>query len=115
MPVSQSQTLIAKIRAARETSVTVDGRRYTVRRPTDAEALELAGVGGLELVRRFVTGWDLREIDLIPGGSPEPVEFDPLLWEVWIQDQPHLWAPLTEAILQAYQEHNRARDDAAKN
>lgn len=115
MPVSQSQTLIAKIRAARETRVTVDGRRYTVRRPTDAEAMDLAGVTGLGLVRHFVVDWDLTELDLIPGGGPEPVEFDPLLWDVWIQDQPHLWGPLTDAILKAYQEHTRARDDAAKN
>lgn len=115
MPVSQSQNLIAKIRAARETRVPVDGRVYTVRRPTDAEAMDLAGVGGLELVRRFVVGWDMTELDLIPGGGPEPVEFDPLLWDVWIQDRPELWGPLTDAILKAYQEHARAREDAAKN
>lgn len=110
-----AQSLIAKLRAARERAVTVDGHRYTVRRPTDAEAMDLGGISGLALVRRFVTGWDLTELDLIPGGGPEPVPFDPDLWADWVADQPGLWGPLTEAILQAYQDHSRARDDAAKN
>ncbi|MBK7592229.1 MAG: hypothetical protein IPI27_13410, partial [Betaproteobacteria bacterium] len=51
--------------------------QFTARRPTDCDAIELAGIAPVEFVRRFVIGWDLTELDVIPGGGPEPVAFDP--------------------------------------
>lgn len=107
--------LTDKLRRARERVVEVAGRRFTLRRPTDAEAMLLGEQTGLDLVRRYITGWDLREIDLIPGGGPDPVPFDAALWADWVDDQPALWAPLAEAIVTAYREHADAREGAAKN
>lgn len=107
--------LADKLRRARERTVEVAGRRFTVRRPTDAEAMLLSEQTGLDLVRRYVTGWDLREIDLIPGGGPDAVPFEAGLWADWVDDQPDLWGPLAETIVAAYREHTEAREHAAKN
>lgn len=108
--------LIDKIRKARLNKVTVDGREYTIRRPTDAEAINLGNATPLDLVRRFVAGWDHTEITLgIPGGTGDAVPFDAALWATWVDDQPHLWAPISEAVMAAYQAHAQAREDAAKN
>lgn len=103
-----SQILIEKIRAARQQTVTVDGVVFTVRRPTDLETLQWSA-GGLEqgeILRRFVIGWEgVKEADLINGGTPKPVEFDSELFMEWVADRPQTWAPLIEAITQAYREH----------
>ena len=108
--------LIAKIQAARQFTETVDGRSYTLRRPTDAEAVTLGGGSPLDLVKRFVIGWDQTEISLgIPGGSPTPAEFSAELWAEWVSDQPTLWAPLSSAIIDAYKRHAEAREQTAKN
>lgn len=107
--------LIDKLRRARERRVEVGGHSYTVRRPTDAEALRLGGSNYLDLVTRFTVGWDLREMDLVPGGGDTPVDWDADLWAEWVADQPDLWPPLAQAILEAYQDHERARAAAAKN
>lgn len=107
--------LIEKIRRARETGVDVDGRKYVVRRPTDEEALGLSGVQLVEVVKRFTVGWSLAEIDLIPGGGPDPVPFDPALFAEWVADRPEVWGPLSAAILDAYKAHSDKRDGAVKN
>lgn len=109
-------SLIDKLRAARQFQVTQDGHVYTLRRPTDAEAVSLNAATGLGLVQRFVTGWDHTELSLgIPGGSGAPVAFDADLWGEWVADQPHLWEPLAAAIIDAYTAHAARREDAAKN
>lgn len=104
--------LLAKMRKAREVAVEVDGRRFTVRRPTDMEAARLANSGDL---LDFVVGWDLKEIDLVPGGTPDPVAFDAGLFREWVADRPELWQPLTDAVREAYAAHVRQREDRAKN
>jgi hypothetical protein len=109
--------LIDKIRKARETGVEIEGHAFTIRRPTDEEAQRFArdNASVLEIVKRFTIGWDLTELELIPGGGPEAVPFDAALFAEWISDQPRLWDPLGNAILQAYQTHIDKRDDAVKN
>lgn len=107
--------LAEKLRRARESSVEVDGHRFTVRRPTDAEAVTLGACTPLELVRQFVVGWNLREIDLIPGGSPVEAVFTADLWAEYVADQPQLWGPLSQEILEAYGRHASARETAEKN
>lgn len=108
--------LAEKIRRARESSVEAGGHRFTIRRPTDAEAMEISGgMTGLDLVRRHVVGWDLKFIDLYPGGDPTPAPFEPDAWAEWVADRPQIWEPLTTAIMEAYQAHRSAQGDAAKN
>lgn len=111
-------SLIDKIRKARETTVTVGGHTYTVRRPTDMDMAEIAGMGGMPvkaLLHRFVIGWDLQEIDLIPGGNPVPVDFDADLMGEWFADRPDDWADLVKTIKDAYSDHVSRRSASVKN
>jgi len=112
-------SLVDKLRAARRFQVTEAGHAYTLRRPTDAEVAEMRRAGdvsALDLVRRYVVGWDHTELSLgLPGGGPEPATFDADLWAEWVADQPALWAPLSTAILDAYSRHDEARSSAEKN
>jgi hypothetical protein len=110
-----SSALIAKLRKAREFSITAGGHQFTARRPTDAEAIDLREVTPLEIVRRFVVGWDLKELDVIPGGGPEATPFDAALWAEWIADQPQLWTDLAIPILDAFKRHVDQREVAEKN
>ena len=109
-------SLIDKLRAARLSQVDADGHLYTIRRPTDAEAVSLAQSAGLDLVRQFVADWDHTELSLgIPGGSAVAVPFDAELWREWVADQPQVWGILAEAIIAAYSSHAEKRETDAKN
>lgn len=111
-------SLLEKIRKAREIQVEVNGHTYTVCRPTDMDMAEIAGRGSApvkELLRRFVIGWDLKEIDLIPGGNPVAVPFDADLLAEFMADRPDDWADLVKAIKDGYADHVARREAAAKN
>ena len=110
-------SLIDKIRKAREVGVDVNGRQFVIRRPTDEEALRIGrdDTDMLGVVKRFTVGWDLTELDLIPGGSPASLPFDPLLFGEWVADQPAVWEPLAQAIMDAYKAHADKREGAVKN
>lgn len=110
-----SQALIDKLRRARESTIEAGGHVFTLRRPSDAEAAQLGGSSPLELVRRFVVGWNLRELDLIPGGNPEPAPFSAEVWALWVDDQPALWGPLSDAVIAAYKRHTESREAVEKN
>jgi len=108
--------LAEKLRAARRSVVVVAGHEYTVRRPTDAEAAQLAQATGLELVQRFVEGWNHTELSLgVPGGSGAPAEFSAELWREWVADNPQVWGALSDAIMAAYSAHIEQKADAVKN
>lgn len=108
-------SLIDKLRKSREFQVPAGSHTFTVRRPTDADVALLRSPAPLDFVNRFVIGWDLKELDVIPGGGPDAVAFDALLWSEWVADRPQLWEPLAEAILGAYKTHAEAREVDAKN
>jgi len=105
-------TLKARLRA-RERIVEVDGRSYTIRRPKPAEML--GDMTGMDLVRRFVVGWNWTNADLMPGGTPEPEPFDADLFADWIDDSPDLWEPLSAAILADWRAWVATREVAGKN
>jgi hypothetical protein len=111
-------SLIDKIKKARETQVEAGGYTFTVRRPTDMEVIDIRGSDQLkqgDIMQRFVLGWSgVTELDIIPGGSNTPVEFDTALFMEWVADRPQLWAPITSAILEAYGLHQQRLDDALK-
>lgn len=109
-------TLIDKLRKAREQKVEVGGHSFTVRRPTDLEAMSLRAASGVADLLPFVVGWEaVREIDLVPGGSAVPVAFDAAVCAEWLADRPDLLEPLVEAILAGYRAHVAALEAAAKN
>lgn len=107
--------LLAKRKAARETTVEIGLHRWTLRRPTPYERAKIGGLDSLELLCQFVTAWDLKEIDLIPGGNPTPAQFDTALLADYLAEQPELWEPLTSALLKSIQDYDARLEDAAKN
>lgn len=111
--------LIAKRLAARESTVEAGGHAFTLRRPTAYDLSRIrAGIDSgktYDLLCRFVVGWDLREIDLVPGGSPVPAPFDAALWADYLADTPELWSPLGDALTAQIAAHDAALEAAAKN
>lgn len=108
--------LADKIKAARLSTVDVEGHKYTIRRPTKAEAFQLGDSTQLDVVHQFVVGWDHTELSLgIPGGTGASAPFDADVWAAWVDDQPAIWAPLFNAIMAAYTAHSERQEAAAKN
>lgn len=112
-----SQSLIAKIRAARQSVVEIGQYGFTIRRPTDLQIAQFNGqLDQTEILRRFVVDWvGVHENDLYAGGTSDPAPFDAELFVEWIADQPDYWDPITTAIIAAYKAHAEARDAHAKN
>lgn len=122
-----SKALIEKLLRARETKVTVDGKTYTIRRPTELEAEKFDALTGGDpgmtnmaqkcaMAQQFVVDWDLTEIDLgIPGGNPERVPFDADLWTAYVADRRDLWVPLSNQIRAQYKKHADERGESEKN
>jgi hypothetical protein len=110
-------SLIDKIRKAREVGVEVNGKSFTIRRPTDEEALRIGrdNADMLAIVKIFTIGWNLAEIDVIPGGTDVKLPFESELFAEWISDQPEMWEPLAVAIMNAYKAHADKRESAVKN
>jgi hypothetical protein len=109
-------SLIEKLRRSRERVVDVGGYSFTVRRPTDLEAIALRGAAGIDDLLVYVVGWKgIKEIDIVPGGNATDVAFDAALAAEWLADRPDLLQPLAEAIMDAYRAHVTALEGAAKN
>ena len=110
-------SLVDKIRKAREVGVEVGGMQFTIRRPTDEEALRISRADSslLDVVKQFTVGWQLTELDVIPGGTGAKIAFDAELFAEWVADQPSVWEPLGKAIMAAYEAHAKKRDEAVKN
>lgn len=110
-------SLIDKIRKARESAVEVGGHKFTIRRPTEAEQAEMykdAKFSYLDMVRRCVVGWDLQEIDLIPGGNAIALPFNTELWVEYVSDHSELWSDLSNAIMQSISAHKAKEERAEK-
>lgn len=109
-------SLIERIRKARQSRVTVEGKTFTVRRPTDWEAYEMRkDTREMDVLEKFVEGWEgVTELDLVPGGDATPAEFSKELFAEWIQDHPDFWAPIIGAITSGYQTHAENLSDTGK-
>lgn len=112
-------TLIDKIRKARESTVSVGDLNFLIRRPTDMEVVELQRADSelkqSDLLKRFVVGWDgVKELDIIPGGTGAEVQFDSDLFVEWIVDKPKCWTPICDAITQCYTAHIEKMADSEK-
>lgn len=140
-----SSDLVKRMLANREFKKTIGKFTFTCRRPTDQDATEfrLGPSFACELAQRFVIDWSgVTEDDVIGGGGSDAVAFDPVAWRHWCADNKAWWslcakhaasiqaaepgevvdtddcpdcAPLTRAITNAYSDHTKAMDDAAKN
>jgi len=113
------QSLIDKIRKARQQTVEAGGFKFTIERPTDMQVIDLqqdnVRLRQSELLKRFIVGWEgVKETDIIPGGVGVEVEFDNDLFIEWIADKPNLWTPITDAITLSYQDHIKALGESEK-
>lgn len=111
--------LIQRRHAARETVIEAGGHKFTLRRPTAYDISRIhAGVDSgrtFDLLCRFTVGWDLKEVDLVPGGDPTPAPFSSEVWADYLADTPDLWAPLGDALTAQIEARDKALEDAAKN
>ena len=107
-----------KFQASRRSWVESGKHRFQIQRPTMLDVVKSGRDGEqltIEFAAGFVVGWDqVTEADLIPGGDPEPVAFDPAIFKVWIAEQPALWRPISEGIAAAYRAHEE-RTEARGN
>lgn len=113
--------LIEKMRAARELAVDAAGHRFTVRIPHGGELEEIAeSLNGRSLtfrrvVEAAVVGWNLTELDLIPGGGPEPVLFHADLFREWLGEHGDAIDPLFKAITEGIERRRARKADDEKN
>jgi hypothetical protein len=130
--------LIDKLKKSRRNDVTVEGKTFTIRRPTRMEAMDWLGdldadaykrffeqqfslsdkqwkALAWEGLRRFVDDWPgMQEIDIIPGGVGAPLPFDRDLFLDWVQDHPAIITQLGYQILMAWMQYLQTQEDAEK-
>jgi hypothetical protein len=107
-----SNVLIEKIRKARENSFQIDGKTFIIRRPSGLEIITSGGYLPADLIKKFVVGWEgITEMDIIPGGTGAPVEFDAELFSQWIEDKPQYWQKIAEAVKSSIDEYQRKMDE----
>lgn len=130
--------LIDKLKKSRQTDVPVEGKNFTIRRPTRMEAMDWLGdidaetyrqffeqqftlnnkkwqVLAWEGLRRFVDDWPgMQEIDIIPGGVGASLPFDRELFLEWVQDHPDIVTQLGYHILMTWMQYLQAQEDAEK-
>ena len=107
--------LIEKIKASRLTTISIENFIFTIRRPTDYEATKAVGKSQEDFFRQFVTDWHgVQEIHLVAGGTSVDVPFESDLFLEWIADQPQLWEPLMQGIIDSYKQHDKRRSDSEK-
>lgn len=108
--------LLNKLRKAREQIVEVGGFKFTIRRPTDLEMIELGAHGSSARLLPFVVGWEgVKELDIIPGGDPTPAPFDADVCADWLSDRPDLWGEIASEIVGSYRKHCKDLEALAKN
>lgn len=105
---------LEKFVKARQSRVEIGGRFFTISRPTSwdvAQAQASKLKPNLEWAVSFVVDWDFAEADLLPGGDPEPVEFNREVLFSWLKDRTDCWGPLVDAVVSAYKTHKEALDE----
>lgn len=108
--------LADKLRRARESTIECGGHVFTIRRPTDFEAVLMGEKTALDILCQHTVGWNLTELGLgVPGGTDAAVPFDADCFREWVQDQPAAFAALMDGIKDTYAAHAQQREDAAKN
>lgn len=129
--------LIDQLKKSRQQLVTVEGKTFTIRRPTPMEALDWIGNvdsettsswfqehftlgsktwrdAAWQAVERFVDDWQLQEIDIVPGGTGAPVPFDVDLLKDWLQDYPGILNGLAVNVFQLWLSYLQAREEEQK-
>lgn len=106
-------SLLEKLKKSRQTDIQAGGYTFTVKRPTafDLGEFKEGEFTAKHILNKFVVGWDLKEIDIIPGGDNVAAPFDPALFVEWVADHQDIWAVLQDGIWAAYTAHNKQQED----
>ena len=106
-----------KMLRSREQQVPAGRHFFTVRRPTAIEyETKIRKGDAAQAILSFVVGWEkVIESDLVPGGDPHPVPFDPDACAEWLSDRPDLYAVVAQAAVDAFAAYAAALDTSAKN
>lgn len=107
-------SLIDKLRSSRRTPLTIGAYTFQISRPTDLEMALLGDKTTEHIFKKYVVDWNVKEIDIIPGGSPVVVPFDADLFYDWVSDHPDLWNPISDAIINSYKLHIEHREGSEK-
>ena len=113
-----AKSLLEKIRAARQSTVTVGDITLTVRRPTDLEMFEMRSttVTQSDILKRFVDDWaGVTELHLFSGGSPDIVPFSRELFDEWVADHPESWGAISDTVVAGYKAHEATLEATIKN
>ena len=109
--------LASKIRNARTLRIPAGGHTFVALRPTDLDMVEFQATDRHPRhLLKHITGWDdVREMDIVPHGDPHPAPFDPEALAEWLKDRLDLLGQIAAGLLNAYAEHQAAKDAAVKN
>lgn len=108
-------SLAEKIKQSRQRQIEVGGFSFLIIRPTDLQINELTDYRQSTIMSHFVIGWDdVKESDLIEGGSADKVAFSSDLFMAWVGDKPDLWRGITEAISSDYNSRKKQLEDGGK-
>lgn len=116
--MSDQITLLETLRKGRESKLQLGDVTLNVRRPTDLESTQMVYTDVVEAVRgasSCVIGWDLKQVDWIPGGGDLLTPFSRALFLEWIEDRPALWEPLVNGIKDMLEVRNRRLEESKKN
>ncbi len=116
--MAAADDLLVRLKRGREFKVTIGKFVFIVRRPTDADFQDLARRGGLfvDIATNAVVGWEgITENDMIGGGGSDAVAFDVRVWREWCADRAVFWEPIALPVVEAYEQHKKELEDAAKN
>ena len=100
------------MKKARESNVIINDVTFTIRRPTDFEAItQLDNQSSRDILSLFVMDWKgVKELDLIAGGSPEQVPFSTDVFLAWAEDNIEAWPLLVDAITEAYKAYKEKKE-----
>jgi len=100
-------------RKGREQWYDVGSYKVLLRRPTGGEIIQHPY--GEELIRIAFVGWNLTELDLVPGGTDKPAEFDIDLALDWLMDEPEIYGKVLDAVIGMINAYNSRLKEAGKN
>ena len=107
------ETVLKKRHEGRERWIEIDGKRLLLRRPTGG-AIAKTQASGEELIKISLVGWELTELDIMPGGTDQRAPFHIDLAMDWLEDNPEAYAKVVNEIIELINAYNKQLQDVGK-
>lgn len=109
--------LSERLRAKRESWITVGEFEFKIRRPTKLEVQKWPKEFHYgDIVMAFVVDWKgVTEKDVFGGDNITPLAFETDLWSEWVSDRQDLWVPLMLKITEQIESYRAEKEEQAKN